>query len=96
MSTRIIPKTELRERIRQELAELGDDTLVITERGRAVAVAVSVARWNELQTRIEYLEDARAILEHRRSPGETREAESAFADIEGEEPDVPRRARAAG
>lgn len=60
-----MPKTELRERIREELAGLADDTMVITERGRPVAVTTSVERWNELQERIEDLEDALAVLEVR-------------------------------
>ena len=70
MATRIVPKTELRDRIREELASLGEDSLVITERGRPVAVAVSVDRWNDVQLRLEELEDALAVLEHRLSRDE--------------------------
>jgi prevent-host-death family protein len=72
MATRVIPKTELRDRIRHELADLGDDSLLITERGRPLAVVVSVNRWNDLQRSIEDLEDALAVLEHRSSadPGQ--------------------------
>ncbi len=88
MATRIIPKTELRDRIRRELAGLGDDTLVITDRGRAVAVTVSLDRWNELQTRLEDLEDAAAILEHRAAPNLTHPAEQVFAELEREEPEA--------
>lgn len=65
MATRVIPKTELRDRIRKELAELGDDSLLITDRGRPLAVVVSVERWNELQESVEDLEDALAVLESR-------------------------------
>lgn len=65
MATRVIPKTVLRDRIRQELADLGEDSLLITDRGRPLAVVVSVDRWNELQTSIEDLEDALAVLESR-------------------------------
>ncbi|SRR6266540_4469828 len=93
--TRILPKTELRARIRQELANLGEDTLVVTDRGRPVAVALSVTRWNALQERLEDLEDQLAILEHRIEPGATREAEMALADIERDGPDVPGSAVAA-
>jgi len=50
------------------VGRVGHDTLVITDRGRAVAVTVSLDRWNELQTRLEDLEDAVAILEHRAAP----------------------------
>jgi PHD/YefM family antitoxin component YafN of YafNO toxin-antitoxin module len=95
MATRIVPKTELRDRIRQELADLGEDTLVVTERGRPVAVAVSVARWNELQERLDDLEDRLAILEHRSSKGRARSAESVFAEIEAET-DVSSSARKTG
>jgi prevent-host-death family protein len=96
VATRIIPKTELRDRIREELAGLGDDTLVITDRGRPVAVAVSVGRWNEFQERLEDLEDALAISEHRASPESSRPAEEVLAELGREEPDVPDPARAAG
>lgn len=95
MASRIVPKTDLRDRIREELAGLGEDTLVITERGRPVAVVVSVGRWNALQESLEDLEDAVAVLEHRRSPRRGRSAETVLAQIRAEEPDVPRPARPA-
>ena len=96
VASRIVPKTELRDRIREELAGLGDDTLVITERGRPVAVVVSVGRWNELQESLEDLQDAVAVLDHRRSPRRGRLAETALAQIQAEEPDVPRSSRKTG
>lgn len=96
MATKVIPKTELRDRIRQELAQLGDDSLLITEHGRPLVVVVSVARWNELQGKVEDLEDAMAILEHRSEPGRVRAAESVFSSLELEEPDVPGPARKTG
>jgi PHD/YefM family antitoxin component YafN of YafNO toxin-antitoxin module len=96
MSTRVLPKTELRDRIRQELADLGEDTLLITERGRPLAVTVSVRRWNELQERLEDLEDAVAVLDHRLSKRTGRPAESVFGAIEAEEVDVPRPSRKTG
>ena len=92
----MIPKTELRERIRQELADLGDDTLLITDRGRPAAVAVSVQRWNRLQQTIEDLEDAVALLEHRRRPRAARPAERVFAGIEAGARRVPGPAGASG
>lgn len=96
MATRIVPKTRLRDRIRDELVDLGDDTLVITERGRPLAVLVSVGRWNALQERLEDLEDEVAILEHRAS-GETGvSAETVYSAIEAEAADVRRPARKAG
>ncbi|MGH2555021.1 MAG: type II toxin-antitoxin system prevent-host-death family antitoxin [Actinomycetota bacterium] len=96
MATRIVPKTELRDRIRKELADLGDDTLLVTERGQPLAVAVSVQRWNQLQERLEDLEDAVAVLDHRLSRRAGRPAESVFDAIETEEVDVPRPARKTG
>jgi PHD/YefM family antitoxin component YafN of YafNO toxin-antitoxin module len=84
MPTRTIPKTEPGSRIRQELAQLGGDTLLITERGKPLTVAVSVARWNDLQKTFEDLEDCVAILEHRLSQGHGRPAEVVFAAIEAE------------
>jgi prevent-host-death family protein len=93
MRTRIVPKTELRSRIKDELAGLGDDTLVVTDRGRPVAVAVSVDRWNSLQETLEDLEDSVAVLEHRLSPGPARPLESVLAEIEAGKPRVRRQAR---
>ena len=93
MVTRIVPKTELRDRIREELADLGDDALLITERGRPLAVVVSVERWNELQETIEDLEDAVAISEHRSGTDRGRPAEAVFSSIETDEVDVSRPAR---
>lgn len=96
MATRVIPKTELRDRIREELAELGDDSLLITERGRPLAVVVSVGRWNGLQEQIEDLEDAMAIFEHRLEGGGGRSVESVFSSIELDESDVPGPTRKTG
>jgi prevent-host-death family protein len=96
MASRIVPKTGLRDRIREELAALGDDTLVITERGRPVAVTVSVDRWNELQERLEDLEDAAAILEHRSSSRRARPAATVLSEIEKEPGPVRGSARKTG
>ncbi len=96
MRTRLVSKTELRERIREELDSLGDDTLVVTDHGRPVAVAVSVDRWNELQSLIEDLEDHMAILEHRSGKDRGRKAESVFSSIEAERPHVRRPRRKTG
>lgn len=94
--TRVIPKTELRDRIRHELADLGDETLLITERGRPLAVVVSVGRWNDLQRSIEDLEDALAVLEHRSTADPGRSAEEAFDSIQDDRPDVSGPSRQAG
>jgi prevent-host-death family protein len=96
MATRVIPKTELRDRIRRELAELGEDSLLITDRGRPLAVVVSVGRWNELQESLEEMEDALAVLESRAGNEAGRPAEAVFAEIEAEEADVPGSARETG
>lgn len=96
MATKVIPKTELRDRIRAELAQLGDDSLLITERGQPLAVVVSVDRWNHLQAKLEDLEDAVAILETRIHGDTGRPAESAFVSIERHKTDVPGPARKTG
>ncbi len=96
MATRVIPKTELRDRIRQELSEIGDDSLLITDRGRPLAVVVSVGRWNGLQGQIEDLEDAVAILEHRFENGGGQSIESVLSSIEIDESDVPGPTRKTG
>lgn len=96
MATRIVSKTDLRDRIREELESLGDDSLVITERGKPVAVAVSVERWNELQGLIEDLEDRVAILEHRSAKDRGRPVESVLAEIGGLKRGVPRSRRKTG
>ena len=96
MTTRVIPKTELRDRIRKELADLDDATLLITERGRPLAVIIGVKRWNDLQQSIEELEDAVAILEQRLSQQSGIPAEDVFAQIEAEQADLSRPARKTG
>lgn len=96
MATKVIPKTELRDRIREELSELGDDALLITERGRPLAVVVSVGRWNGLQGQIEDLEDAMAILEHRFEKSGGQSIESVLSSIEIDGSDVPGPTRQTG
>jgi prevent-host-death family protein len=64
LTTRIVPKTDLRARLREELSSLGSDPVVITSRGRPIAVIVSVQRWNELQELIETLEGQLAEFEY--------------------------------
>ena len=94
MATKVIPKTELRDRIREELSDLGDDALMMTERGRPLGVVVSVGRWNGLQVKIEDLEDAVAILGHRFEQDGGRPIEAALTSIDGS--DVPGPTRQAG
>ncbi len=96
MAARIVPKTHLRDRIRDELADLGDDTLVVTDRGRPTAVLVSIDRWNALQETLEDLHDAVAVIDHRADPDAVTPAENVFAAIEAEQADVRRPARQAG
>ena len=96
MAARIVPKTHLRDRIRDELADLGDDTLVVTDRGRPVAVLVSIDRWNALQETLEELHDTVAVIDHRANRDATAPAEKVFAAIEAEQTDVRRPARQAG
>ena len=90
MGTRIVPKTELRDRIRDELAQVEQDTILVTERGRPLAVAVSVERWNEQQERIEDLEDALAVAEARLAGDRGRPIEAASASIDADVRGPPR------
>ncbi len=82
MATRLVPKTDLRDRIRDELAELGEDTIVVTERGRPLAVAISVERWNALQETMENLEDALAVAEVRLAEDRGRPAKDILEAID--------------
>jgi PHD/YefM family antitoxin component YafN of YafNO toxin-antitoxin module len=61
-----VSKTLLRARLKQELASLGDDALLITERGRAIAVTVTAERWNALQDRLDDLHERVYVLERQR------------------------------
>ena len=55
MRFRTVPKTALRDRLRDELASLSDEALMITERGRAVAIVITAERWNRLQDELDEL-----------------------------------------
>ena len=81
------------DRIRAELADLDDDTLVITEHGTPVAVAVSVERWNGIQEALEDLEDWGAVLEHRLEPDSGRALADVAEDLEKHVPGPPHTAR---
>lgn len=63
MGFRTVNKTALRDRLREELGFLGDEALLITDRGRAVAVAVSVERWNRIQDDLDDLRAQVLLLE---------------------------------
>jgi prevent-host-death family protein len=93
MAARIVPKTHLRDRIRGELANLGEDTMVITDRGAPIAVLVSVDRWNTLQESLAELQDTVAVFEHRANPEAAMPAEEVFAAIEADHAGVRRSAR---
>ena len=58
MATRIVPKTQLRDQLRTELRHLFDHNIVITDRGRPIAVIVHIDRWNDLQEQLETLDYA--------------------------------------
>ncbi len=102
MNTRIVPKTQLRQRIRKELDELGEDNLLITDRGQPLAVCINVDRWNEMQEHIEDLEDRLAIAEldlsgeAERLVEEGRPIQELWAEIEAEERDAHGQADAGG
>jgi len=60
---RIVPKTVLRDHLRRELRDLAAEDVVVTSRSRPIAVIISIARWNDLQDKIERLEHAVAVME---------------------------------
>jgi prevent-host-death family protein len=68
MGFRAVSKTGFRDRLKEELASLGDDAVLITERGGAIAVVVSAERWNRLQDVIDELQ-AQVILLQRQLSG---------------------------
>jgi prevent-host-death family protein len=86
VETRVVPKTQLRDRIKDEIARLNDDTvMLVTDRGRPLAVMVSVERWNQLQEDLEDLGDTVAVLEHQLNPGDSISLEEYLAEVEAEE-----------
>lgn len=86
VETRVVPKTQLRDRIKDEIAHLGADAvMLVTDRGRPLAVMVSVERWNQLQEDLEDLEDTVAVLEHQLNPGDTISFEEYLAEVEADE-----------
>jgi len=59
--------TWLRDRLREELAALGDEALVIVRRGQAIAIAITAQLWNRLQ---DELDELRAeVMPARKRPG---------------------------
>ena len=60
---RLVPKTVLRDHLRRELRDLAVEDVVVTSRSRPVAVIISLARWNDLQDKVERLEHAVAVME---------------------------------
>ena len=76
MRFRTVPKTSLRDRLNDELDALGDEALVITQRGRAIAIVITAQRWNRLQ---DELDELRAeVMLARKRPG--REAFKAWIE----------------
>jgi PHD/YefM family antitoxin component YafN of YafNO toxin-antitoxin module len=69
MRFRTVPKTWLRDNLRAGLASLGDEGLVITQRGRAIAIVITAERWNRLQGDLDDLQ-AQARLNGQRSSRE--------------------------
>ncbi|HEV8420268.1 MAG TPA: type II toxin-antitoxin system prevent-host-death family antitoxin [Actinomycetota bacterium] len=58
MGYRVVPKSQLRERLREEFDSLLRHDLVITDRSRPIAVLVHIERWSGLQEKVEWLEEA--------------------------------------
>jgi hypothetical protein len=96
MATRIVPVTHLPGRLLDEVADLGEDTMVVTDDGAPVAVLVSTDRWNALQDSFEDLLDIVAVLGHRVNPEATVPAEEVFAAIEDEVAGLVREGRGPG
>ena len=65
MRFRTVPKTSLRDRLRDESASLGDEALVITQRGRAVAIVITAERWNRLQDELDELRAQSRLVDQR-------------------------------
>lgn len=61
----LIPFSELRQRRSDVLKEIGRAPVVLTQYGRALAVLVNPAQWNELVSELEDLRDALDAAEAR-------------------------------
>jgi len=66
----IIPISEMRKRQAWVLDEIHRRPVVLTQRGRGVAVLLSLEQWEQLMERLEDLEDAMTALEARLSDTE--------------------------
>lgn len=64
----IRPFSDLRIRQHELVDQLADGPIVLSQRGRASAVLVSIEDWNVLVERLEELDDALALIEARQSP----------------------------
>jgi prevent-host-death family protein len=60
---RLVPATELRDRLREHILRLGSGPIVIARHGRAVAVMLSMDAWNRLQDEVEDLRSEVEALE---------------------------------
>ena len=67
----IAPISELRTRQRELLDQASNEPVVLTHRGKGVAVLVSIDRWNELMEEVEDLRDAADAAEARESADPT-------------------------
>src|SRR5439155_21344903 len=50
MRFRTVPKTAFRDNLKDELSSLGEEAMVITQRGRAVAIVITAERWTDSRT----------------------------------------------
>lgn len=67
MTPGIVPISEMRKRQAQVLEEIGRRPVIFTQRGRGVAVLVSLEQWEQLIEQMEDLEDTVTALEARLS-----------------------------
>ncbi len=54
----ITPISELRHRQNELLAKLSEEPVILTQRGKGIAVLVGLDTWNRIMERLEDLEDA--------------------------------------
>ena len=60
---RIVSATDLRDRLRECIARLGPDPIVVARHGRAVAVMLSPEAWNRFQEELNDLREEIELLE---------------------------------
>ena len=65
MRFRTVPKTAFRDNLKEELSSLGEEAMVITQRGRALAIVITAERWNRLQDELDELRAQSRLVDQR-------------------------------